>query len=351
MGRRAIICAFGRCSVCVALCILLIVFLLSIAFVALSIPAGHAPSTIADGVTLAYGKVLSPLMTTCGEILKNFSPWGFIFLIALVVVLWGPPWIRDILTAATYEFGSFKFDPSRALGFRRGLTETARIVDRANKEITEAYEAAKAFAAKLRKDHNIDRLVSAFAVATAKEVGAKCPEDFRLTLYVPDFLFADRLFQFTEYYGRNGNEKTEGRAGRTFSERYGIIGRVWRSGVHEIEGNLLPDEDRATLPKPDDQEDVERFIARRWGLGMGEVAKVKQYPSYGAIRIESADKNIGVLYFDSKLPDAFGDRSVMDALAASLAKNLKRSELASKLLEINSETAPWSGRIQIVKNS
>jgi len=345
MSIKLLICVFGRCSICIAVSLFLIILFLSIAFVGLKIPVGDAPVTFVEGVTLAYSKILSPFLALIGEILKSFSPWGFIFLIALLVILWGPSWIRDILTASTYEFGSFRFDPTRALAFRRGLTETTRIVDRANKEISDAYEAAKEFATALRRDHAIDRLVSEAARSTAAKIGERCPEDFRLTLYVPDFLFADRLFQFTEYYDKSGLEKTSGRAGRTFSERYGIIGRVWRSGVHEIEGNLVADGDR------NDAEDIDRLIARRWGLSLDEAARIKAYPSYGAIRIESAERKLGILYFDSKLPDAFGDRQTMDNLAQSLATELKHSKLAAELLEINRETAPWSGRIQIFRNS
>jgi hypothetical protein len=181
-------------------------------------------------------------------------------------------------------------------------------------------------------------------------IGPRCPEDYRVTLYIPDLVFSDRLFQLTEYYNKAGKRSSENRAGRTFSIRYGIIGRVWRSGVSEVEGDLITVADRTELGSNPSLQDVERFIARRWGLLLEEAVKVRAYNSYGAFRLQKADKSLGILFFDSRNPNAFAEPDQLKTLQDLIASVLRDSDLVDKLLEVHREVAPWSGRIQVFRN-
>jgi hypothetical protein len=254
------------------------------------------------------------------------------------------------LEVRTLEVAGFEYDGTEvASTFKKELGEAAEIVDRANQEIGEAYKSAKAYASQLRDRYQIGIFASKVAIAVAEIIGPVCPQDYRLTLYLPDFVFSDRLYQFTEYYNKRGEQLPGERAGRTYSVRYGIIGRVWRSGVAEIEGELISTQDRALFLK--DQGPIEKFIARRWGLSLEEAIHVKEYNSYGAIRLSIAESKVGLIFFDSKLVNGFGDEAAREKALKAIEAMLVNSPLLPKLLEISHEVAPWSGRIQIFRNS
>jgi hypothetical protein len=343
---------FGLCVKCVALSVLMIMLLLSLLFTGLNVPLGIEPFTLGESLKLIYLEALVPVFSLLGEILKAFSPWGFVAVAVLIVLLKGPEWIRESLRSARLKIGAFEYDGGNATSvFKKELNEATRIVERANKEIAEAYEAAKNYASQLRDRYQIGILTSKISFAIAEVFGAHCPEDYQLTLYLPDFVFGDRLLQFTEYYNRTGGQVSDGKAGRTFSVRYGIIGRVWRSGVAEIEGELISKEDRDLISKDPKHGPIEKFIARRWGLTLEEALRVKDYNSYGAMRLDIAESKVGVIFFYSRKLNAFGDDVAREKTLKEIEGVLERSLLLRKLLDISHEVAPWSGRIQIFRNS
>jgi hypothetical protein len=148
-----------------------------------------------------------------------------------------------------------------------------------------------------------------------------------------------------EYYDKHGKQVSNDKSGRAFSIRYGIIGRVWRSGVPEVEGELISAEDRALIKDLSDSTEVEKFIARRWGLTLDEAARIRSYQSYGAIRIERGERPPGLIYFDSRRTNAFGDSDVH----AQLNRLVQNSELAVGLLEISREVSQFT-RIRIFRS-
>jgi hypothetical protein len=342
---------FGICLKCFAFSLLMVMLLLSILFTALDVPLGMEPFTVAGSLKLIYLAAIVPVLALIGEILKSFSPWGFVVFAVIGLVVGGPAWIRESVRSARLKVGSFEYDGGGKTEFKKELGEAARIVERANKEIVEAYKSAKSYASQLRDQHQIGVFTSKVAIAVAERIGTICPEDYQLTLYLPDFIFSDRLYQFTEYYNKRGEQISEGQAGRTYSVRYGIIGRVWRSGVSEIEGELISKEDQELLSRDPSQGPVERFIARRWGLSLEEAIRIKKYNSYGAIRLEIAENKVGLIFFYSKMVNAFGDEASREKTLKDIEAVLEGSPLVSKLLEISHEVAPWSGRIQIFRNS
>ncbi len=62
--------------------------------------------------------------------------------------------------------------------------------------------------------------------------------DFRSTIYVPDMLFDESLYQLLDYYPM---PPTGGKKGRVFSARYGMIGRCWRSEESVFQGKVPTD--------------------------------------------------------------------------------------------------------------
>jgi len=225
------------------------------------------------------------------------------------------------------------------------LGDAQRITTKTNKEIEQAYAAAKEYVVQLRARYQIDALVGELSIQIAKAIGERCPEDFRLTVYVPDLVFENQLYQLVEYHDKYGKRISDDRTGRTFSIRYGIIGRVWRSGVPEVEDELLSAEDQKLIKNTSDIDEVERFIARRWGLTLYEAARVRPYQSYGAIRIERGGGSPGLIYFDSREKSAFDGSNIQGVLS----RIIQESELSLGLVEVNREVSQFL-RIRIFES-
>jgi hypothetical protein len=331
---------------CFAFGLLTTILFLSIIFALLEIPHGFQSMTLRGLILEVLSRVFFPMTAFLGEIIKSLFPWPVIAIAALLLVGWGPDRVRELLSSAKFEVPGFKFDGGTTSAFKREMGDAQKVVASANKEIEEAYEAAKGYVAQLRGRYEIDKLAGDLSAQVAGVIGANCPNDYRLTVYVPDLVFSDRLYQLTEYYDSQGRRISDAKSGRAFSIRYGIIGRVWRSGVAEVEGELISAEDRGQIADASDVREVEKFIARRWGLTLDEAVKVRPYQSYGAIRIDRGGKSLGLVFFDSKNKNAFAGPEI----ESKINSIVQDSNLAVSLLEISREVGQWS-RIQIFRNA
>jgi hypothetical protein len=336
------------CILCLGFSLPVVFLLLSIIFVVLEVPLGFQSLTFRNLIVEVFYAAVVPTIGFTSEIIRSLFPWPILVILALLLVAWGPDRVKEILSSAKFELpGGIKFEGGATApdAFKKEMGDAQKIVTKTNKEIEEAYSAAKTYVVQLRDAYQVDKLVADLAARIAVVIGPQCPDDYRLTVYVPDLVFSDRLYQLVEYYDNRGRRITEGRFGRAFSIRYGIIGRVWRSGVAEVEGELISTEDRAQIGDSNDVRELERFIARRWGLTLDEAVRVRPYQSYGAMRIDRGDKPLGVVFFDSKKKNAFGDSDI----AKKINDAVQDSDLAISLLEISREIANWS-RIQIFRN-
>lgn len=335
------------CFLCTAFLLLSSILLLSILFVVLDVPHGFQSVSLRSLIIDVYWAALVPVIAFVAEILKSLFPWPVLAILVLGLLVWGPERIREFVLSLNFELpGLVKVVGGKTASdaFKKELGDAQRRGAQADKEINEAYESARVYLSQLRERYEIDKLASDLSVQVAGIIGKSCPDDYRFTLYVPDLVLEGRLYQLVEYYNKEGRRITDNRAGRTFSIRYGIIGRVWRSGVPEVEGELISPSDRHQLGPTPTITELEQFIARRWGLTMDEVIRIKDYQSYGSIRIERANKPLGVIFFDSKRKNAFGDKSELQKRVQVL---VLESQLILGLLELNREIASWH-RIQIV---
>jgi hypothetical protein len=110
--------------------------------------------------------------------------------------------------------------------------------------------------------------------------------DLRCTIHVPDILFAETLYQLLDYFPRGGGR------GRTFSTRFGIIGRCWRSRESQIGG---------TIPT-DPQE-----LIRNWGMTREQaLASGQGRQSFAAIPLcDESGTQVAIFYLDSTEKNAF----------------------------------------------
>lgn len=127
----------------------------------------------------------------------------------------------------------------------------------------------------------------------------------RATIYVPDIIFDDFLYQLTDYFPREAGK----RSGRRFSMRFGIIGRVWRLGETIGKG--------AAVPKGDDAK-IQRSLIEEWGMFRDEAIKSRGRPSYLCVLLKTELKVHGLLYIDSEKGNAFGDDKAAQEVAIML---------------------------------
>lgn len=334
------------CVTCVAASILSGVLFLSVIFVLLDVPHGFESLSLRVLIREIFESAIVPLVVYLSQIVKSLFPWPILVLSALALIAWGPDKLRELIAALRFEVAGVKFEglASAPEKFKKEFADVQRITAKTNDELEQAYHAASEYAEQLRAKHKIDLAVARISKTIYDCIGVDCPDDFRVTVYIPDLLFEDRLYQLTEYYNKEGHPITENRAGRVYSIRYGIIGRVWRSGVPEVEGRLISEEDQNLIKDQNDIAELERFIARRWGLTLEEAAKVRPYNSYGAIRIDGGGIPRGLVFFDSKKKDAFPGKDMRNRIDGVV----QSSELAGSLVELTREINQFP-RVQIYR--
>lgn len=127
------------------------------------------------------------------------------------------------------------------------------------------------------------------------------PDNLRATIHVRDVVFRDYLYQLIDYYPRGGG------AHRRFSQRYGIIGRSWRSGKSHGTGNAFGSSPSAET------------LVEEWGMTREETHGVlNEKPSCLSIILRADDVAVGILYVDSSEKNAFGDSETAQKLALAL---------------------------------
>jgi hypothetical protein len=152
------------------------------------------------------------------------------------------------------------------------------------------------------------------AIVANALTGAK---GLRGTIHVNDVIFPDYLYQLVDYYPRGGG------AHRRFSQRYGIIGRSWRSKTSHGTGDAFAGAGS-----------VEALV-ENWGMTEEEAqGQVNARPACLSVIVRYHSIPMGILFIDSVAKDAFGD----DAAALALAQKIEKSPAVTQLGEALSRT-------------
>jgi hypothetical protein len=154
--------------------------------------------------------------------------------------------------------------------------------------------------------------------------------EVRATVHVPDIVFAQYLYQLIDYYPPSS---TGGRAGRRFSQRFGIIGRAWRLGESIGCGTALRDDAAGR-----------RKLIAEYGM-FDEEANARSHarPSYLCVMLKRANAARGILFIDWEHADHFGNDADADALAKALERQpavVTLSDSVGIILEELSEAGP-----------
>jgi hypothetical protein len=162
--------------------------------------------------------------------------------------------------------------------------------------------------------------------------------EFRSTIYVPDALDSDSLYQILDYYPSGGGK------GRTRSIRLGIIGQAWRLEASRSDGAIKPSD-------PRDPKATEDLI-RDWGLTRKEAAALAtDRRSFACVMLRKSGMAVGLIYFDSKEEDAFfpglSVEQANDAVRDKLEPAAAQSDLPLQVSAITEDLAEVAPILQI----
>lgn len=288
-----------------------------------------------------------------GDVLKTFFPWPFVVL-ALALYF----------SQSSVAFGSLAkffrlFKGVKTPYLEITLSEEAR--KDLQQDANEILDSLKNYRKNMdreivRLSHIYDmpsKLERAFEDHIKPEIERKkgasgLPENFRCTIHVPDPMFERYLYQLLNYYPSGGG------AGRSLSDRYGIIGKVWRSGLSQVVGQLLKgkktpsvtEEDKGKKTPRVTEEDISE-IAREWGLTKSEARAVAKKVSYACAIVTYENVRVGIFYMDSTDFNAFSPSDDDVEIVNAIKHSVDNSGLAKSMYEIQKELEKSSPRLVI----
>lgn len=250
-----------------------------------------------------------------GEFISQMA-WPLIVSGAVLYFVFSPTgWRR--LARLFKPFRSFKL-----FGAEFVLSEEAA------KELgTDAEEAFATYRKRARREY--DQLVEVYDLRSKLEAvlfdsieAATGPlgniKDFRCTIHVRDILFSESLYQLLDYYPRGAGR------GRVKSFRFGIIGKVWRSGNSLIQGGVSTDPGALILD---------------WGMTREEAAAAGVgRKSFGCVLLrDTTNSPLGLFYMDATGDQAFGAPDKAQPLIDGIVKGCKDQGLTEALASITHE--------------
>jgi uncharacterized protein YoxC len=120
--------------------------------------------------------------------------------------------------------------------------------------------------------------------------GLHALQDYRCTIHVPDLLFAETFYQLLDYVPHQRGPETKG---RTWSIRFGFIGKLWRSENSSDVWEQVP---------TDPQE-----LINNWGMTKEEADDAgKDRQSFLGVMLVNNGVKVGLVYLDAKEKNAFG---------------------------------------------
>ena len=154
--------------------------------------------------------------------------------------------------------------------------------------------------------------------------------DYRCTIHVPDLLFAETFYQLLDYIPRQPGAETRG---RTWSYRFGFIGKLWRS---EKQSDIW-----GTVPtNPED-------LINNWGMTREEAENAgKGRKSFLGVLLTRHSVPVGLFYMDAKGENEFGP-DVDEALRKFITAECDRLEITKDLADIAEELRGQAALIRI----
>lgn len=140
----------------------------------------------------------------------------------------------------------------------------------------------------------------------------------RGTVHVRDIVDPEFLYQLVDYYPSGGG------AHRRKSQRFGIIGRAWRSGKTHFTGDAF------------NEGETEQALIENWGMTREETkSNLGARPaSLSILLCDEEGIPVGVLFVDSTEKDAFGRPGEIDVLVDELAGSRETKALEKSVAAV-----------------
>jgi len=236
-------------------------------------------------VTIAGLVLLFAYADKMGGISKIFGGVQSIKIAGQNEIIFSPSQATERQTAANEVFASYR---QNAVGEFAKLAKAGDIATRLKnvcegaqgiKELLTQYTArALNIAYPPIDDNSKNRLMS----EVDKRWGS-----LRFTVFVEDLLFENMLCQLIDYYPGNPGKG----AGRAWSLRYGMIGRVWRMESSYSDISVTTNEEQ---------------LVTEWGMTRDEVRNfVSKKKTFTTVVLKDSNKPIALFYMDSDLEDTF----------------------------------------------
>jgi len=218
------------------------------------------------------------------------------------------------------ELFSAKFELGEKI--RASAEETFAKFRKQGKELSDLWAQRKSLEEKITeflsdKDNGLVARIDAARALLSPPMGPLT--EYRCTIHVPDLLFAETFYQLIDYIPRQRGAETRG---RTWSYRFGFIGRIWRSGESGILGSVTTD--------------INELIYE-WGMTKEEAESAgKDRQSFFGVLLKQNNVQVGLFYVDAREQNAFG-LDVDKSLRKFVEDELKRLEITKDLAAINEE--------------
>ncbi|WP_145729855.1 hypothetical protein [Nitrospirillum pindoramense] len=288
-----------------------------------------------------FGDIISAslinIVAYISDIIKSLFPWPFVFLVAFISIVYSQ-------SAVTFMFGILRFVRKiKILGTEFELGDVVkRQIEGAAKELADTINSYSRDAdIKIKSaayERRIYETMSYFVdnhIAPYLQNGVETG-NFRCTIYVQDYITSTNLYQLVEYFPRKNKKKT---AGRVFSDRYGIIGKIWRSETSQVVGNLFHQNPSHNSKSQDEKIHI---IMKDWGMHKDEAENAIKKPSYLCAPIFTPDsgKKIGLIFMDSEEKDTFLNGNIMESNKEEITQELQNhinDTFGRKLAEMEDE--------------
>lgn len=272
--------------------------------------------------TATAQKVLGAALTQFGKLLTALA-WPLVALIAfwfLFTSRRAPGRVAELFSPfKSVELFSAKFEIGDKI--RASANET---FEKFRKEAKEAYSLwvdRKSLEGKIKS--LLDKEAAVMTKINEMRLSLSPPaedlQDYRCTIHVPDLLFAETFYQLLDYVPRQPGPETRG---RTWSYRFGFIGRVWRSEKSQIQGEVSTNITELTS---------------EWGMTKEEADNAgKDRQSFLGVLLKHNSVPVGLFYMDAKGKNEFGT-DADESLRNLIESECGRLEITKDLASINEE--------------
>lgn len=275
---------------------------------------GPSKGATSDDARKASSEAVLRILRVGREVLRLVFSWPVI-LLAIVLLLTLSRTAAGRLSAIFTPFSSVKLLGAELVFSKEAKASADEVVENYTKQIKAEFDRR---AQVLRLWDKLQNVVEAhlFGKVLDKE------KDFRFTIYVPDVLFQDALYQLLDYYPAGGGR------GRRKSLRFGIIGLAWRSAQPQVAGDITTDAQE---------------LLKEWGMKRHEAtAAGKGRKSFACVvLLDNSRTPVGLFYLDCGEKNAFGTGKD-ESLIKAITEGAEKMGLIRDLDQLGKELRQWS---------